>query len=383
MMSKKNNLKKVYENTCVNDIDEASRRYFDFYHLVPIGYFTLDKKGVIKEANPMAAKLFGLSISSVINKPLSDFVVKEDQGIYYQHCKNFFATGETQSCEVRIEKSNATKLWVYLSGVMVTNEKGVSSLHVSMHDISECKRIQEEIHLKDQMILAQAKQEAMGEIISMLAHQWRQPLFVVGMAVNNMKASLDLDEKVTKEKLYKYIDIASEEVQELSQTIEKFSNFFRPNQSKEKIAIEEILNGIVAVVGENLKESNIELTIHNTAKSFLFVSKCSLIQVLLNIINNAKEALLLKQVKQAAIRITVKESKDMVVISICDNAGGVHESIMDKIFKPYFTTKEQLNGAGLGLYVSQTIVEKHLYGTLKWHNDAKGACFVISIKIAQ
>lgn len=108
-----------------------------------------------------------------------------------------------------------------------------------------------------------------------------------------------------------------------------------------------------------------------------------MIQVLLNIISNAKEALLLKQVKKAAITSTVDEVEDMMVISICDNAGGVHESIIDKIFKPYFTTKKQLNGAGLGLYVSQTIVEKHLFGTLTWHNDEKGACFMISIKAAQ
>lgn len=141
-----------------------------------------------------------------------------------------------------------------------------------MHDITECKRIQVEMHLKDQMITAQAKQEAMGEIISMLAHQWRQPLSVVGMAVNNIRASLDLDEKVTKDELYKYINIAAQEVQELSQTIEDFTNFFRPNQEKEKISIDDILNGIVAVVGENLKENHIAFTIENNAKSFLFVS---------------------------------------------------------------------------------------------------------------
>lgn len=380
-MSGKNNLKKNHNPTGDKKIKEFYKHYFDLYNLVPIGYFTLDKEGLIKEANSMAAKIFGVSVPSVINKPLADFIVKEDLEIYHKQCKPFFDTGETQSCELRIPKSNGTLLWVYLSGVLVKGTKGTSSLHVVMHDITEKKKEQEKIHLEDTMILAQAKQEAIGEIISMIAHQWRQPLYVVGMALNNIKASLDLDEKVNKKELHKYIDIASHKVQELSQIIENFSNFFIPNQVKETISIEEILNGIVAIVSENLKDYNIVLTIQNNAKSFLFVNKSSLIQVLLNIILNAKEALLFKQVKQATITVTVEEIEDMVAISICDNAGGIGESIMDKIFKPYFTTKEQLNGAGLGLYISQTIVEKHLSGTLKWHNDEKGACFIISIKV--
>jgi C4-dicarboxylate-specific signal transduction histidine kinase len=107
--------------------------------------------------------------------------------------------------------------------------------------------------------------------------------------------------------------------------------------------------------------------------------KSSMIQVLINILVNAKEILVSNKIEQAEINITIDETKEVITISICDNAGGIPESIMDKIGQPYFTTKKELNGVGLGLYISRTILEKHLCGTLTWHNEDKGACFVITL----
>jgi signal transduction histidine kinase len=105
------------------------------------------------------------------------------------------------------------------------------------------------------------------------------------------------------------------------------------------------------------------------------------VQILLNILGNAKDLLLANPIAGAAIHVVVSETNEFITLSICDNAGGIPDSILDKIGQPYFTTKEEYNGVGLGLYIARTIVEKHLHGTLTWHNEDQGACFVIKLKI--
>lgn len=124
--------------------------------------------------------------------------------------------------------------------------------------------------------------------------------------------------------------------------------------------------------------NNITFAVHNNSKTSLLMHKNSLVQVLLNIIGNAKDELIFKKVESAVIDITVNETEDKIAITVCDNAGGIPNEIMEKINQPYFTTKK-IYGTGLGLYISQTIIEKHFFGTLTWYNKHSGACFVITL----
>ena len=245
----------------------------------------------------------------------------------------------------------------------------------------EKEALTKQLHLKEEMMLTQSKQAAMGDMIAMIAHQWRQPLAVMGMTVNNLIISVELKEEISTDYLLTLANDLSIEIQQLSKTIDDFRNFFKPNQQNEKITIEDVLNNTLDIIATSLANNNISLNIQNTSKSSLFINKSSLMQVLLNIIGNAKEILLEKEVSEAAININIAEIKEAITISICDNGGGIPEAIMNKIGNPYYTTKEALNGTGLGLYISRTIVEKHLFGTLTWHNEDKGACFVITLNI--
>lgn len=230
-------------------------------------------------------------------------------------------------------------------------------------------------------MIAQAKQAAMGDMIAMIAHQWRQPLAVIGMEINNLTVSIALEEEITIDYLLKHVSTLNKQIEQLAKTIDNFSNYFKPNQSEEQINVENILKSTLDIIGKSLENHAITLTIKNTTYSSLFITKSSLIQVLLNILENAQDALLANKVEQAAITITANETKEAIILSICDIAGGIPKSIMDKIGQPYFTTKQEFNGAGLGLYISRTIVEKHLHGTLTWHNEDKGTCFVIALKL--
>ena len=133
------------------------------------------------------------------------------------------------------------------------------------------------------------------------------------------------------------------------------------------------------MIGQSLKNENISLKIENNSRMPLLIYKSSLVQVILNVLNNAKDEFLMQKVTPALITVTVNETTEAVTITICDNAGGIPESIIEKLGQPYFTTKK-LTGTGLGLHISRTIVEKYLLGTFSWHNEKDGACFVITLK---
>ena len=135
----------------------------------------------------------------------------------------------------------------------------------------------------------------------------------------------------------------------------------------------------MTIIGTSLKSKTICLHINDKSTSSLFINKSSLVQVLLNIIGNAKDALIQNKVAQATISINVEENNTQIIISIVDNAGGIPESIMNQIDEPYFTTKESRLGTGFGLHISRMIMDQHLFGTLTWHNEGEGACFVISL----
>ncbi|MDO8453883.1 MAG: HAMP domain-containing sensor histidine kinase, partial [Sulfurimonas sp.] len=157
-----------------------------------------------------------------------------------------------------------------------------------------------------------------------------------------------------------------------------FRNFFKPDAPKEFATMEEVISITLKVIAQSLVANNIAITVHDNSKTPFLIHKSSLVQVLLNIIGNAKDELVSHKVESAEISITVNETEDKIALSVCDNAGGIPREIIEKINQPYFTTKK-VNGTGLGLYISQTIIEKHFFGTLTWHNQLDGACFVITL----
>ncbi|MCJ7766301.1 MAG: ATP-binding protein [Thiovulaceae bacterium] len=368
-------------------LDETRRRYFDLYNMAPVGYCTLDDKGLILQANLAASTLLGIPRAHLLKQPLSRFILKEDQDIYYFYSKQLFESGRSKSCELRVVDSKKRQLWVQLTSSPGENSDGSPLLRLVLSDISESKRLEDELLLKDQMIIVQSRQAAMGEMISMIAHQWRQPLNIAALAITNIETTQSLhllDEKV----LDANIDIISKNISYMSNTIDDFRNFFKPECSKEWVTIGDVLGSIVAMIGQSLENENISLKIEDNSHTPLLIYKSSLIQVLLNIINNAKDEFQAKGVRPAVIIISANQTQEAITIKICDNAGGIPPAIINKLDQPYFTTKK-LNGTGLGLHISQTIIEKHLSGTFSWHNEfgsfnwqkeKGGACFVITLK---
>lgn len=164
----------------------------------------------------------------------------------------------------------------------------------------------------------------------MLAHQWQQPLSIIGMATDNLRAKLELEGKVEIEELNECISQVSTIVQELSQAIDDFKNLFTPDMPKELTTMSDILEGTVKVMCELFWKNDIRLEMQNNVKSTLHTYKNQLIQVLISILENAKEAFLVKEIKDGLIHITANKIDRQITINICDNAGGINESMMKK-----------------------------------------------------
>lgn len=359
------------------ELDRERNRYIDLYNLAPVGYCTLNMQGKILQANMTAVNLFGTTQSDLINHSITHFILQEDQDIYYLCQKQSDDLNESRSCELRMIGKYDKPFWAHLETRDGHNPDNMYEYHLIISDITKYTLIKEKLKLNENIMLAQAQKAAMGELISMIAHQWRQPLNNLALINQDMYIKLELG-KLDDKSIYDSHEKIDQILQFMSKTIDDFRNFFLPDQPKERITIEEVIDCTLKIIGECYVTTNIAINVHNNSKTLLQIHKNSLVQVFLNILGNAKHALESSNVKPAIITIIIEETPTSIITTIRDNGGGIPETIMEKIALPYFTTKG-LMGTGLGLYISQTIIEKYFLGTITWFNKNQGACFVITL----
>ncbi|MFK5881141.1 MAG: sensor histidine kinase [Sulfurospirillum sp.] len=242
--------------------------------------------------------------------------------------------------------------------------------------------------LQQQMLFNQTRLAQMGEMISMIAHQWRQPLGAIASTSIDLKMkieleSFDLDDKNQRIECQDYfldgLDNIESFTQDLTTTIDDFRNFYKPNKTLKEICIDEPIQKALKIIEYSLITSNIDLIKNFTSKEKIKIFDGELMQVILNIFKNAQDNFKLKEISQAKIWIQTRDVKNGIVVNICDNGGGIDDKIIEKIFDPYFSTKSQKNGTGLGLYMSKIIVEDNHNGKLSAVNSDKGVCFIIEL----
>ena len=218
---------------------------------------------------------------------------------------------------------------------------------------------------KTRISIQQSRMASMGEMLENIAHQWRQPLSTISVAASGIEIKKELN-ILNDEELSDSLRHIKNATQYLSNTIEDFRNFFVKDKIPSNINIRNTLNKTIDLISSTLAKE--EITLIRNIQNINFTSyENELIQVLMNIFINAKDALANRKSEKLII-VVIKQIEDNLVIKIKDNAGGVDSSIIDKIFEPYFTTKHQFNGTGIGLYMSKLIVEKHLIGEISVKN---------------
>ena len=231
-----------------------------------------------------------------------------------------------------------------------------------------------EIRQKDQLMISQGRQAAMGEMIGNIAHQWRQPLNALAMVIGNIQSAYKYNE-LTDEYLDKSVENGNRLLQKMSTTITDFSNFFRPNKEVTSFSAREQIQHAVALVETGLKNQNISVQIEAPLDLMLIGFPNEYSQVLLNLFANARDAILASNAGGGNITIRLYESAGQGCVSIRDTGGGIPTDVIDKVFEPYFSTKEM--GTGIGLYMSKMIIERNMNGHIEAHNREGGAEFII------
>ena len=245
------------------------------------------------------------------------------------------------------------------------------------------KKVEEavtEIREKENMLIAQSRLATMGEMIGNIAHQWRQPLTVVGIIVQNYEDDFEaglLDMKYLEEHSEKVMDILTQ----MSRTIDDFRNFFKLNKLIQEFNIKKVIEKTIGFVKASFRVNSIqlELNLDETCNIEGFPNEYS--QVILNLLNNAKDVLKERSIKieNKKIIINLYKKNGKSVVTISDTGGGIPDDIIGRIFEPYFTTKGEEKGTGLGLYMSKTIIEDNMKGKLTARNTGDGAEFKIEI----
>ncbi|MBF0554603.1 MAG: HAMP domain-containing histidine kinase, partial [Nitrospirae bacterium] len=237
------------------------------------------------------------------------------------------------------------------------------------------------------LLIQQSKMASMGEMISMISHQWRQPLNAISITVQDIIEAYaygELNEGYIKDT----VNTTMDQVKFMSRTMDEFRNFFKPSKEKVPFDVKSTIENILSMFYQMFKKSdNIDISIITEPGTILLTEGYpnEFKQVILNILNNAKDAIISQRdaggTKQGLVEINIKNcgEGDKVIVSIRDNGGGIPEHIIDKIFEPYYTTKGNA-GTGIGLYMSKTIVETNMGGTLTVKNVDGGAEFQINLE---
>lgn len=240
-----------------------------------------------------------------------------------------------------------------------------------------------EKRVQEQILVQQSKMASMGEMMSAITHQWKQPLTTTSAIINNIKTEEALLEK-PNEGFLKNIEKIEDQLDYMNQTILDFSNFFKPQKNRERFYLQATILSIIKLFQSQFLSKNLTIKTQFDDKALSIESyKNEFIQVILNLLSNAKDAIEEQVLKgtlekgggEINLKLFLHEEK--LHITVEDNAGGISPKIMEDVFKPYFTTKDESRGTGIGLYMSRIIIEESMHGILEVNNGEKGALFTI------
>ena len=353
-------------------LEEENKKFEKIINFTPIPVMLYSEDGEILLTNKIFHDNLGYgkneitTIDTLIKLLFKDEEVQDAKNYYnnpikYQHTKQ---TITTKSGEKRIGILNSVEL--------TKNDSTSKKLYlIAIVDITD-------LQAKDELMLAQSRQAAMGDMLAMIAHQWRQPLSIMAMLVNNIKVKVELNEELTHQDIDHLVTTLNKQAQYLSQTIDDFRDFFKPDKIKEEVTLYSVITKVENLMLKSLEKNNIKFILPENKQYTITLYTNQLVQVLLNLINNAKDAIKSNNTIDGFIKIDTMKKKEQIIISVCDNGGGIDPSIEKKLGQPYVSTKSQ-NGTGLGLYMSIMIVKNHLNGKLSWENTSDGSCFYITL----
>ena len=375
--------------------DEARfRSMFESHSAVMLLIDPVD--GRIQDANPAAAAFYGydrerlqaMNIGEINTLPPEEIAEEMRRSTGMQKRTFVFthrlASGEIRTVEVNSSPTTILGRQVLFSIIQDITERANLELEIRLRQalLEELNRslddrvnqALEEIRTKDQMLITQGRQAAMGEMIGNIAHQWRQPLNALAMVLGNFKSAYQYNE-LNDKYIDKLVENGNRLIQKMSTTINDFRNFFRPDKEMVTFPVQEQIHQAIELVDAGLKSHNIAILM-DVSDEFMvngFPNEYS--QVLLNLLTNARDAIQESGVSDGKITVKIFERVGMGCTSISDNGGGNPDEVIDRIFEPYFSTKKL--GTGIGLYMSKMIIERSMNGHIEVRNIEGGAEFIV------
>ena len=345
-----------------------------------------DTKGKILDASDAFCAISGYTREELVGKPHNIVRHPDMPKSAFKDLWDTIKQGRTWQGRVKNLKKDGGYYWVYANIEPIFNKKGAIEAYAAIRiDITDSIHLEEELEKsqqKDKAMLQQSKLAQMGEMIAMIAHQWRQPLTAISSTTSDLYLKIML-ENYDSEYFSKKLEKIDEFSQHLSKTIDDFRSFYREDKEKKNIKFSEITQGALNIVSTSLENKNILLDIQFTCMKQIAVYPNELRQVILNLIKNAEDALVEKEIQNPMIYLKTYDDAQNSYFEVGDNAGGIDNNIIQKIFDPYFSTKTKKDGTGLGLHMSKIIVEDHCGGKLIVSNAQEGALFQISIPIIE
>jgi signal transduction histidine kinase len=312
-------------------------------------------------------KLYGM-LMSVVAATISSYSVYLATGAFYFGEK----TDNIINYNLFVLAHIAT---VFVAGVLFEERKRHEKSLQQTIKMEVAKNKRQQLFVLHQNRLAQ-----MGEMINMIAHQWRQPLNHLSLINQTLYYQYKKNE-LNDEKVEDFREKSNKTIRQMSSTIDDFRNFFRPEKEKTDFCVNDVVRHVLDITAPMLKHNSIEAVFRYNQEYYSHGFPNELGQGILNIVNNAQDALNEKGIDGKKIEILLFHQESTLILSIHDNAGGIEEAVIDKIFDPYFSTKSSKNGTGLGLYISKIIIEEHMKGRLLVSNKHNGACFKIYLQL--
>ena len=369
-----------------------------------VGVYIVDEEQRFQYVNPALAAMLGYTPEEVVGTArFPSFIHPDDLPLlvhnYLQRLKGEVPFGHYEARALhksgRVVTIEIFGTYVDVNGqrslagtviditARVTAEEQVARHRQALEELNRTleQRIAEELAVsreKDRMVMQQSRFAAMGEMVAGIAHQWRQPLNMLGMSVQALQLAHGKG-ALTAEFMERHTEKSLELLKYMSQTIDDFRNFFRPEQTPQLFRLDEVIERVVGFFSSSAM--TIAITTDVRSRAVICGHKNELSQVMLNILNNARDALFERRVEAPAITVTVSCDDRAGRIVVSDNGGGIPDGVIDRVFDPFFSTKDAANGTGLGLYMVKSIVEKSMKGTVAVSNTGAGAEFIITLPL--
>ncbi|XOB62368.1 ABC transporter substrate binding protein [Campylobacterota bacterium DY0563] len=341
---------------------------------LPNPIYYKNKEGKFIGCNKAFSELVNMSKSEVIGKTAKDFFPPDIAFRNARIDEEIMATLGTNTSEMTLHTpSNHMKHIIINKAVYLNNDGSIGGIVCVMDDITD--RIQQK-----QFIIQQAKLAEMGDMVAAIAHQWNEPLVELSAQVQDIQTSFLLNE-LKDTQVEEFVNDSMIQLKYMSKTLTDFRNFLKPSTTKTLFSITESFNEIFEILGKQIYYSNINLQLnydYEESELLIYGYENEFKQVLLNLINNAKNKIIEKNSESKYnLIINISSCENFTTIEIMDDGGNIDEKIVDKIFEPYFTTKS--DGTGFGLYMAKVIIEDKMGGLITAQNRGKYVVFTLKL----